>query len=373
MIKLLSTRLLFLAAFFSPMPAQTSPHATVAVITNDEGAHTDQYFTGLAESAETEAVFLADTSGKTVAAARKILGLKLKATYSSTSELFARHKPTVVLISLESKLGAEAINASLDAGAHVITEKPATLSIAEFAPLAKKAADKKLLLMFGLTNRLNPLVQHARGLIRENKIGKIYGTELHLVADQTRLGVPAYHQTWFAHKSRAGGGHLIWLGIHWIDLAMYLTDSPITQVSGFIANVGGQPLDVEDSAVLSLKFANGSLGTMTSGYYTDKGYHSHIKIWGSQGWIEINLHGGETPFRYYSTVDGNPEVKTYVAPANAPAGGYTTFVARSVRAALGLEAPPVSNDDSVRIIQTMFTAYAAAETGRTQQIPQRLK
>ena len=350
------------------MPAPAPSHATVAVITNDEGAHPHTYFTALAESPETVAVFLADNTGNTIAEARQILGSKLVATYSSATELFAKHQPTVAVLSLEAKLCPAVINAALDAGAHVITEKPGAPTLAEFIPLIEKAERKKLHLMLALTNRLHPLMHFARELIHGDKIGKIYGTELHLVADQTRLTVPAYHQSWFAHKSRVGGGHLLWIGIHWVDLAMYLTGSRITEVSGFTANVGGQPLDVEDSAVLSLKFANGSLGTMTSGYYTDKGYQSHIKIWGSRGWIEINLHGGETPLRYSLTGGEKPEIQTYVPPPGAPAG-YTPFVGAGIRAALGLNSPPVSNADSLRIIQTIFTAYQATESGLVQQVP----
>ena len=44
------------------------------------------------------------------------------------------------------------------------------------------------------------------------------------------------------------------------------------------ANVGGQPIDTEDSAVVALRFDNGMLGTLTSGYYLDRGYHSLLKI-----------------------------------------------------------------------------------------------
>ena len=50
--------------------------------------------------------------------------------------------------------------------------------------------------------------------------GKIFGVEMHMVADQTRLTRPGYGERWEASKARAGGGHLIWLGIHWLDLAM---------------------------------------------------------------------------------------------------------------------------------------------------------
>ena len=62
------------------------------------------------------------------------------------------------------------------------------------------------------------------------------------------------------------------------------------EVTGFTANVGGQPLDVEDAAAAALRYENGALGTITSGYYNDGGpKHSHIKVWGSKGWLELNF------------------------------------------------------------------------------------
>jgi predicted dehydrogenase len=347
--------------------AQTPRRATVAVITNHEGAHLSAYFPALAESAETATVLLADPSGKTITEARQALGPKLAATYSSARDLFAQHRPQLTLISLEPKLAPAAIEAALDAGSHVLAEKPACLSIAEFARLSQKANTRKLHLMLALANRLNPETQFALDLIRQKKLGKIYGVELHLIADQTRLGKAGYEKSWYAQKARGGGGHLIWLGLHWIDIAMYLTGADVTDVAGFTTNIGGQPLDVEDSATLTLKFSNGALGTMTSGYYLDKGYHSHVKIWGATGWIEMNRHGAAVPFRYYSTTDAKPEIKTYTAP-ESPAG-YSPYVAACVRAALGLEPPPITTNESLRILTTVFTAYRAAETGQTQRIP----
>jgi len=96
-----------------------------------------------------------------------------------------------------------------------------------------------------------------------------------MVADQTRLTRPGYGERWEASKARAGGGHLVWLGIHWLDLMMYITDSAITDVAGFTATVGEDAQgDVEDSATAALRFDNGTLGTITSGYYTDAGVSS---------------------------------------------------------------------------------------------------
>jgi len=134
---------------------------------------------------------------------------------------------------------------------------------------------------------MNPEIRFAKSLIKEGTIGKIYGVEMTLLADQTRLANPAYHKSWYAHKERAGGGFLSWLGIHWLDLSMYLTESSITDVSGFTALVGGQPISVEDSAALAFRYEAGFLGTLTSGYFMNRGYQSMIKIWGSKGWLEM--------------------------------------------------------------------------------------
>ena len=110
----------------------------------------------------------------------------------------------------------------------------------------------------------------AKRLIESGAIGDLYGVEMHMVADQTRLGREGYGERWEAQQSRSGGGHLVWLGIHWLDLAMFITDTDIKSVAGFTANVGGKPFDVEDSATAALQFSNGTLGTVTSGYYTDE-------------------------------------------------------------------------------------------------------
>jgi predicted dehydrogenase len=337
----------------------------VGVITSAEGAHLDLYFAALAETPEVESVVLADPSGQIVSAARERLGERLSATYDSAAAMLDRERPGMALVSLEARLAPPAITAALEADCHVMAEKPACVRIEDFARLAALAERKQRHLMLALANRLNPEVLEARRLIQEGKIGKIYGLEMHLVADQTRLTRPAYHASWYARKDRAGGGHLIWLGIHWLDLAMLLTNSRITEVSGFRGVVGGQPLDVEDSAALAFRFDNGTFGTMTSGYYLDTGYHSHIKIWGSRGWLQIQRHGG-TPLTWYSQDEPKPEVRRVENLEGA--SGYSPFLRACVRAAAGLDEPPLASRDSLHALETVFAAYRAAETGQRQAV-----
>jgi len=338
---------------------------TVAVLTDAGGAHLDSYFGALATIGDVAGVVVSDPSGASEAAARKALGEKLKSFERDHAGLLATHKPAMALVTLEAVKSPPVIRQALEANCHVLAEKPSCVRAEDFEQLVRLADMKHRQLALALANRLRPTVQHARTLIQSGQIGSIYGCELHIIADQTRLKSPAYHKSWFADRARAGGGHLMWLGIHWIDLVMHLTELKITDVAGFTGIVGGQPLQAEDSAAMALRFENGSFGTVTSGYYLDRGYHSHIKIWGSHGWLQLEPHGGEA-LQWYSTKDAAPQIKRYDGPAEQ--ASYTPLVEACVRAAQGQTPPPLSAAESLQALKTVFACYRAAETGRMQPV-----
>ena len=309
---------------------------------------------------------LSDPSGRSFGPARKALGEKLAATYESRETMLREANPDLALVSYEAVKAPPEINAALDAGCHVFAEKPACVRAEEFEPLVHKAESKKLNLMLALANRVTPAVQEAKRLIDAGRLGKIYGVEAHLVADQTRLRSKSYQANWHAQKARAGGGHLIWLGIHWLDMTMYLTGSDIVEVAGFAGNVGGQPIDVEDSAAVTLEYANGAFGTLTSGYYLDRGYHSHMRIWGSGGWLEYTEWLGtrvKPPLKWYSTVEPKTEgIQEYKGDLDPR--GYTPFIRECVRACAGLQEAPITGREGLRVLKTIFTFYNAAEQKR---------
>jgi predicted dehydrogenase len=339
----------------------------VGVITNDQGAHLDAYLAALAKTEEADAVVLADPSGKAVDRAKMALGEKLKETYKDAAEMLRREQPQMALVSLEAALAPPVIEAALDAGCHVFTEKPSCVRAEDFEPLVRKAEQKHRYLMLALANRTAPPVRTARHLIQEGKLGKVYGIEIHIIADQTRLKREAYRASWVCHKDRAGGGHLIWLGIHWLDLGLHLTGLKVRQVAGFTTVVGGQPIDVEDSAAVSLRLDNGCLATLTSGYYLDHGYHQHIQVWGEHGWLRLGNLDGD-PVEWYSTRNTKePKVERWDYPKGQ--GGYTPFARAAVRACAGLEPAPITGEECLHVLRTIFAAYKAAQTGQAQAVP----
>ena len=342
------------------------PTFTVGLLTHAGGAHVEAYLQALAQSAECSAVELVDPDGRWDEPGKKILGTKLARVSRDYKELLADRRPGMALVTMEARLAPPVIDAALEAGCHVFAEKPACVRAEDFAPLVHKADGRHLFLMLAFANRVNPETLAARQLIATGRIGRLFGLEMHLVADQTRLTNESYRKQWFAHKDRAGGGHLIWLGIHWLDLAMFVTGSGIAEVAGFTANVGRQPLDVEDSAAAAFRFENGALGTITSGYYLDKGYHSHIKVWGSAGWLHLEPEA-ESPLRWYST-NGDEAGKVQVWSGSKQPRGYSPFVAEAVKACVRGSDPPISNADSLRALKTVFAIYASAATGKATSI-----
>ncbi|QDT98165.1 Gfo/Idh/MocA family protein [Gimesia aquarii] len=338
---------------------------SVAVLTNETGAHLSAYFSALKEIDEVKEVFLSDPSQQQVKSAQSQLGSKLKDVYQAPEILFQNEKPNLALVTMEARQAPRSISLALEQGCHVFAEKPACLSVPQFEPLVQKAESKHLHLSLALANRTNPEIRFAKSLIQDGAIGTIYGLEMTLLADQTRLANPAYHKSWYAHKDRAGGGFLSWLGIHWLDLSMYLTESSITDVTGFTALVGGQPIHIEDSAALAFRYDAGFLGTLTSGYFMNRGYQSMIKIWGSKGWLEM------LPFQdRHLEWTLNHNGKVYQFDQSVEPRGYTPAVRKAVQAVRGSDSPLLTSRESLRIIRTIYAFYEAAKTGKSQVISQ---
>jgi predicted dehydrogenase len=338
----------------------------VAIITQAEGAHLSDYLGSLAKIEEAEAVALVDASGRSEPAARKALGGKLVEVYKDHAAMLKRFAPHLAVVSLEARAAPPVIDAVLDAGCHVFAEKPSCTAAADFAKLVSKAQGKHRHLMMAFANRSHAPVREARRLVREGKIGKVYAVEVHLVTDQTRLKSEAYRKSWFCQKARAGGGQLIWVGIHWLDLALHVTGLKVKQVAGFAGVVGEQPLDVEDSAALSIRFDNDTFGTMLSGYYLDKGYQSHVQVWGEHGWLKITAVE-ELPLEWYSSKAGKAaKVEVFDYPKGQR--GYLPFLRSCVRAAAGLEEPPVTAEEALHVLRSIFAFYEAARSGRTQAV-----
>ena len=160
---------------------------------------------------------------------------------------------------------------ALKAGKHVFCEKPMALNAAEGAQMVQAARDAGKLLFMGFCNRFRGKSQGLRRIIDAGKLGDLY----HCVINVTRRrGVPAIG-SWFTQKSLAGGGSLIDIGVHMLDLNLWFMGFPRPiSVSGaaymkfghrkdyVYTSMWGKPVpggifDVDDYAAAFVRFDNG--------------------------------------------------------------------------------------------------------------------
>ena len=157
----------------APAPAAAGSAGLVAFCTHEGGPHVQSYIDGLRDSAEVGAVILADPTGHWADAAREALGDRLQSVHSDAAEMLAAHRPTLAIIAYEAVNAPPVIRAALEAGSHVLAEKPACIRAADMEELVVLAKEKERSLMLALANRVRPEVQKARELVTGGALGQV--------------------------------------------------------------------------------------------------------------------------------------------------------------------------------------------------------
>jgi predicted dehydrogenase len=330
------------------------------------GTHLGLFLEGLAKCPEVSGVAIADPSGQAFELGRKLLGPHAPGmrTFRSHEEMLRAAGPALAIVTVEPHRNPPLVRAALEAGAHVLSEKPPSVRLADFEDLAKLSESRQSHLMLAMATRGNTAARKARELVARGWMGKLYGVTMNWIGDQTRLRNPAYRTSWPAIKSRAGGGKLAFHGVHYLDLIHYISGDRIARVNGFCRNVGGQPIEVEDAAVVALQFRRGMVGTLNAGYYLDRGFANLIYVWGESGWFRFEPFG---PLEWYSTHPDAPRGVQHTPNPGAD-GDYDTMMRDVVRTAAGVGAPFMTTEESLSLVRVIFAAYRANESGESQTV-----
>ena len=174
-------------------------------------------------------------------------------------EVIGRDDIDIVDIVTPGDTHAEIAIAALEAGKHVLCEKPLGNSVAEteaMAAAAEKAAKKGVYAMVGFTYRRVPAATFARDLVAAGKIGEIHQVRASYLQDW--LVDPSVPLAWRLQKEHAGSGALGDIGAHIIDMTQFVTGSSVDAVTGVTETIVKQrPL---------LGSGSGLTGTAAEGY-----------------------------------------------------------------------------------------------------------
>ena len=234
----------------------------------------------------------------------------LRRIYSDHRELLNDPDVNAVIIGTPNKFHAEHAIGALEAGKHVFLEKPMAMNVAEADAILAAVNKSGKVLQMGMVSRFKGAVQVLKKFLDTGRCGHIYTGQ---TFRYRRRGIPGFGG-WFTTKSIAGGGALIDIGVHMIDLAMYLMDFPKpVAVSGMTYNiwdslerytytkmwskpVPGGKKDVDDYALAIIRFEQGqtlevnvSWSLNTEAMSPDNG----VRLMGDKGGVALS--GDDNP------------------------------------------------------------------------------
>lgn len=191
----------------------------------------------------------------------------------------------VVIVATTNDALAAVSRASLDAGKHVLVEKPAARTVAEVEPLIETARAKGLRVRVGFNHRYHPALQKAREIVDMGALGEL----MFIRGRYGHGGRVGYDKEWRADPARSGGGELIDQGVHLIDLSRWFL-GPFTSVDGFAATYFWN-MPVDDNAFLTLRTGGGQCAFLHVSCSEWKNLFS-LEIYGRDGKLAIDGLGG---------------------------------------------------------------------------------
>lgn len=272
---------------------------------------------------------------------------------------------------------------SLQAGLNVLCEKPMTTSAREGKRMfdAAQASDKVFMMQFN--NRYRPDSQFLKQAIAEGELGDIYFARCGWIR---RNGIPGWG-SWFTDVERAGGGPLIDLAVHMLDLTIYLMGNPepVTCLASTYSAFGhkmeglgpwGTPdlkgkFTVEDMAVGMIKFDGGQT------IWVEASWASRIKeeyvfstLCGTKAGANLETSfgpGGGDRLEMFTQERGVP-VDRHVLVEPDPAMGRTNAVQHFCDCIVTGKKPISPAEDGYRLMRVLDAMYKSAKTGKAVNI-----
>ncbi|MFC9691234.1 Gfo/Idh/MocA family protein [Kribbella sp. NPDC056951] len=322
-------------------------------------------------------------------------------------KLLTRDDVQVIDVCTPGDSHAEIAIAALEAGKHVLCEKPLANTVAEaeaMAAAAAKAAAQGVRSMVGFTYRRVPAIALARQFVAEGKLGTIRHVRAQYLQDW--IADPEAPLSWRLDKEKAGSGALGDIGAHIIDLTQFITGDAIAEVSGQLetfvkerpvaasehtglsgtAGTERGPVTVDDAAVFLAKFASGALGVFeATRFATGRKNAIRIEINGSAGSLAFDFEDMNLLHYYDATEDArtagfrrilateaaHPYVEAWWPPGHLLGyeHGFTHQVVDLVTAIAEGTDPAPSFADGLQVQRVLAAVEASSASRQWQEIP----
>ena len=277
--------------------------------------------------------------------------------YTSIEELLAQPDIDAVYIATPVFCHKEQVCQAADAGKHILLEKPMGLTAADGEDMKAYCAAKGVKLGVGFMMRFHGAHEAIKALICDGELGEIVSAFAKFNCDY-----PLSDTLWRQTKARSGGGAMMDMGIHCVDLLQHLTALKAVAVTAFTGNQIYRYPDTEDAATAVLRMSNGALFTVEANFnLADAMGGCRFEIYGTKGRItaEQTLGQTETGTVTCVTVDGDCRTVAYDTK-----NMYTKEIEGFAAAILNDTDAPVTAAEGIFIQKIVEAVYESQETGK---------
>ncbi|HSQ33110.1 MAG TPA: Gfo/Idh/MocA family oxidoreductase [Gemmatimonadaceae bacterium] len=288
--------------------------------------------------------------------------------YRSLDEMLHAGDVDVVTICTPSGLHSAHGIAAAQAGKHVVTEKPMSLSLRQADDLVRACDDAGVQLFVVKQNRLNPPIQLLKRAVEKGRFGRIFmaNVTVRWQRPQDYYDAEPWRGTW-----EFDGGAIMNQASHYVDLMQWLV-GPVESVMGKTATQARR-IEAEDSGIGILKFRSGALGVIEVNVLTyPRNFEGSITIIGERGTVKI---GGTAVNRveHWTFAEYDDDDKLVEAantnPPNVYGFGHEGYY-RNVLAVLRGEAKPETDGRAGRkSLELILGIYESTKTGCEVAIP----
>ena len=259
-------------------------------------------------------------------------------------DAIARDDVDGVVVAVPNFLHHDVAVAALSAGKHVLVDKPMACTTEDADEMIAAAdANEVWLVPFHNTRFVAPFVA-AQRFVTEGNIGEVTGFRAAFGHEGPQTWAPG--ADWFFDRKRAGGGCLIDLGVHVIDLLRFVTGDDITAVSALLNGCRG---DVEADAQLLARLRGGAIGTIHASWSSHSGPDHQLTVIGSTGTLHLD---SRTPLTFVDAHGGRERIR--------PPDTTSSPLAELLAAVAGERSPSVSAADGRAAVAVVQAAYRSA-------------
>ncbi len=291
--------------------------------------------------------------------------------FQNVQDMLTWGKFDVLCICTPSGIHHEAAIAAANAKKHILCEKPLDITAEHMTRMIEAARKNDVKLGVVLQRRLMPAIKLVKQAIEQGKIGRLVMGNAYLKYYRS----PEYYKSsdWKGTKKLDGGGALMNQGVHGIDVLLYMLGD-VESLYAYTDHLS-HDIEVEDTAVIAMKFRNGAFGTVQGATSVYPGQETRFEIHGDKGSLEFTDEG----FKQWSLMDHDeplPEVDDVLGLAATKSStqistvGHEFYVADMIEAIKEDRDPFVTGEEARKSVDFVLAVYESARLRKEIKLPQ---